>query len=69
MSTTGEFHRRQNPDSTIDLICPRCFQTVGSGKSDSEALAAAKRHPSCERLEDTQQGFMNSNTTGLTAPE
>ena len=69
MSMTGEFHRRQNPDSTIDLICPRCFQTVGSGKSETEALDAAQHHSSCERLQDSQEGFMDFNGYSTKVPE
>jgi hypothetical protein len=52
MISIGGFFRRKNPDSTIDLICPKCFQTAASGKSESEALtAAAKEHTHCGSLE------------------
>jgi hypothetical protein len=53
MISIGGFFRRKNPDSTIDLICPKCFQTAASGKSEAEALAAAaKKHTHCESLEE-----------------
>jgi hypothetical protein len=58
MISIGDFYRRQNPDSTIDLICSRCFQTAGSGETDAEALAAAEYHRSCCRpLNDSQSYF------------
>jgi hypothetical protein len=38
------FVRRNNPDSITDLICLRCFMTVGSGKDESDFSALELSH-------------------------
>jgi hypothetical protein len=44
MISIENFVRRVNPDSTIDLICTRCFQTAASGTNEADAVKAAEQH-------------------------
>jgi len=63
MISIGNFTKRVNRDSTIDLICTRCFLTAARGRSDAEAMAIAQQHvchtslqESEERYDDSQRG-------------
>jgi hypothetical protein len=38
------FIRRKNPDSTTDLICLRCFMTVGNAKDETDFSALELLH-------------------------
>jgi len=49
MTVFGDFVRRENKDSTVDLICTKCFRTVASAKNDA-AFEEAKRLHTCEPL-------------------
>jgi hypothetical protein len=63
MISMGDFVRRFNQDTTIDLICTHCFQTVATGRSDDQALAIAQRHqcltPLLE-LEESEEEYIDS---------
>jgi hypothetical protein len=51
MTTFISFARRRNPDSTIDSICTRCYQTIASGDSEASLATAEEGHscdPNCE---------------------
>lgn len=58
----GDFVRRTNPDSTIDLICTRCFRTVATvaKEKDVARFAEAKRRHLCGPLMEWQQRFVRS---------
>ena len=38
------FVRRQNPDSTVDSICTRCYQTVATVRNESDLTSAEENH-------------------------
>jgi hypothetical protein len=38
------FPHRTNPDRTIDLICPRCFVTVGTSKREADLKRMEAAH-------------------------
>jgi hypothetical protein len=44
MVLIGNFVKRVNRDTTIDLICMHCFQTAAKGTTDAEAQAIAEQH-------------------------
>ena len=50
MSQLGDFARRVNSDSTLDLICARCFRTVVHATDDS-GFGEAQRMHKCEPLD------------------
>jgi hypothetical protein len=50
MAETG-FMIWHNPDTTLDLICLCCFQTIGHAQSRADLLAAEDLHV-CDSLED-----------------
>jgi hypothetical protein len=52
----GDFARRANPDSTIDLICTKCFQTIAQGKNDMNVEDVLKKHK-CEPLSEVHRRF------------
>jgi len=59
MTTTANFFYRENSDSTIDSICPRCFQTIASGRILNELKGAEQEH-TCFSLEELHQGYVDS---------
>ena len=44
MISIGNFAKRVNHDSTIDLICTLCFQTAATGRNEEKVFAAAQQH-------------------------
>jgi hypothetical protein len=51
--TNSGFVRRQNNDSTTDLICLGCFQTVAHSQEQADLAAAETEHacdPFCDLL-------------------
>jgi hypothetical protein len=38
------FIRRQNPDSTADVICLCCFRTIAYSQAQADLAAAEKNH-------------------------
>jgi hypothetical protein len=44
MTSLVSFARRRNPDSTIDSICTKCYQTIACGQSDSSLASAEENH-------------------------
>lgn len=49
MLLAADFVRRTNRNSTIDLICTRCFNTVATVTNEGEVVQAEERHE-CEYL-------------------
>ena len=50
MANSG-FGRRQNGDSTTDLICLSCFQTIAHSREQAD-LAVAERDHACNPFND-----------------
>jgi hypothetical protein len=50
MANSG-FIRRQNPDSTADVICLSCFRTIAYSQAQAD-LAAAENNHDCIRLDE-----------------
>jgi hypothetical protein len=59
MATTASFVRRENPDSTADMICARCFQTIAKGR-DEKLLANAKKKHTCDLRDELYQLYVDS---------
>lgn len=38
------FARRRNPDSTVDSICTRCYQTIASAQNAAFLTGAEEAH-------------------------
>jgi hypothetical protein len=53
MANSG-FGRRHNGDSTTDLICLSCFQTIAHSREQAD-LAAAERDHACNPFSDLVQ--------------
>lgn len=47
MQETPAFSHRQNPDSTFDSICKRCYRTIATTESESDLIRSEKEH-TCE---------------------
>jgi hypothetical protein len=54
METLSNFFHRTTPDSTIESICTRCFQTIARGKNEAEIVEVEKVH-SCTPLRELHQ--------------
>jgi hypothetical protein len=59
MTTTANYFYRENPDSTIDSICPRCFQTIASGQILDELKGVEEEHR-CSSLEELHRQYVDS---------
>jgi hypothetical protein len=44
MTTFISFARRQNPDSSTDSICTRCYQTIATGRIENDIAEVEKNH-------------------------
>jgi hypothetical protein len=49
MHLAADFVRRTNRNSTIDLVCTRCFNTIAT-VMDEAALVRAEEQHECEHL-------------------
>ena len=70
MTTFISFARRRNPDSTVDSICTRCYQTIASGDSEASLATAEEGHscdPNCEYNWVHQEGE-HAMLSGILAP-
>lgn len=56
MQVIGDFARRENSDSTVDLICTRCFQTIAHG-SNEKAFEDARKNHKCDPLSEQHRRF------------
>jgi hypothetical protein len=54
METSGKFFHRTMPDSTIESVCMKCFQTIVRGKNETEIVEIEKAH-SCTPLSEVHQ--------------
>jgi hypothetical protein len=52
------FVRRENPDSTIDSICTKCFQTIAVARCERDLIRAENDH-TCEPLYERQRSYPN----------
>lgn len=62
MVLIGDFALREYPDSTVDLICGRCFQTIAHGRKDS-TFEEVRRNHKCEALRELHRRFARSRGT------
>jgi hypothetical protein len=51
---TATFVRRVNPDSTTDLICEKCYQTIAKKPSGNASFIVEEQNHACEEFARAQ---------------
>ena len=59
MITAARFVHRVNPDSTIDSICSRCYETIASSNSETDLIKDEETHI-CHPLTLRQSQYTDS---------
>ena len=54
MEHLGKFFHRTMPDSTLESVCMKCFQTIARGRNEEETSEQEEMH-SCVSLTEVHQ--------------
>jgi hypothetical protein len=54
MEHLGKFFHRTMPDSTLESVCMKCFQTIARGKNEAEVMEIERVH-SCTPLREVHR--------------